>query len=125
MKLSLPGIFPPSSGPAPACSGQGQNPTTAAAAADPNLQEKSRTKAQWLQLPSLLFLAGAISQICSTFPPPSARPCVHVKIFPFFPSFFTCGRRPTGHVMMAVVVVVVVVVGGGGGGEQLLYMGPP
>ncbi len=42
--------------------------------------------------------------------------------------FFTCGRRPAGHVMMSVVgvvgvvvVVVVVVVGG----EQLLYMGSP
>ncbi len=39
------------------------------------------------------------------------------------PYIFTCGRRPTGHVMMALVVVVVG--GGGGGGEQLLYMGPP
>ncbi len=39
---------------------------------------------------------------------------------------FTCGRRPTGHVMMAVVVVVVVVViVVVVGGEQLLYMGPP
>ncbi len=42
------------------------------------------------------------------------------------PPFFTCGRRPTGHVMMAVVVVVVVVViVVVAGGEQLLYMGPP
>ena len=43
----------------------------------------------------------------------------------FYCPVFTCGRRPTGHVMMAVIVVVVVVGGGGGGGEQLLYMGPP
>ncbi len=47
------------------------------------------------------------------------------KLFCFpDPPLFTCGRRPTGHVMMAVVVVVVGG-GGGGGGEQLLYMGPP
>ena len=67
----------------------------------------------WLTFSSALRPSGGCqSENFYSFPP-----CV--PELPKKTPFFTCGRRPAVHVMMAVVVVA------GGGGEQLLYIGSP